>query len=225
MKKITVLMLMGLCLFFSAHICRAEKAYVINTSKITLRGGPSTQDKIIAMLRQGTPVEILDTESGWSHVRVVESGSRNYEGYMVNSFLTSDVPWKVQAEGLKAENIRLKQRAENIEKEWTASSGEKELMSEKLARAEKELNTVKTKYDALRKASGSLLTLQEAHAKTVKALKDASGTLKTLEKENLVLKSSRRNRWFLSGAAVLLVGLIFGLVMGRQQRKKRSSYY
>ena len=125
MKKITVLMLMGLCVLFSAHICRAEKAYVINTSKITLRGGPSTQDKIIAMLRQGTPVEVIDTQSGWSHVRVVENGSRNYEGYMVNGFLTRDVPWKVQAEGLREENVRLKQRAENIEKSGPPHPGKR----------------------------------------------------------------------------------------------------
>jgi SH3 domain protein len=225
MKKITVLMLMGLWVLLSAHICWAEKAYVVNTSKITLRGGPSTQDKIITMLRQDTAVEIMDTQSGWSHVRVVESGSRNFEGYIVSSFLTSDVPWKVQAEKLQEENLRLKERAENIEKEWSASSGEKELMSEKLAKAVKELKTVKTKYESLKQASGSLLELQETHDKTLKALQEARVTLDTLQKENMLLKSSQRNRWFLTGAVVLLVGLIFGLVMGRQQRKKRSSYY
>jgi len=37
MKKITVMTLMGLWVFLFAHICCAEKAYVINTSKITLR--------------------------------------------------------------------------------------------------------------------------------------------------------------------------------------------
>ena len=98
-------------------------------------------------------------------------------------------------------------------------------MSERLARAEKELSTVKTQYDSLKRASGSLLQLQKTHEKTVKALKEASGTLQTVQKENMVLKSSQRNRWFLSGGAVLLVGLVFGLVMGRQQRKKKSSYY
>ena len=142
---------MGLWVFLFAHICCAEKAYVINTSKITLRGGPSTQDKIITMLSQDTPVEILDTQSGWKHVRVV--GNTPREGWIVSSFLTSDVPWQFQVAGLKEENVRLKQRTENIEKEWTASSGEKELMSEKLEKAEKELKTVTTKYDSLKQAS------------------------------------------------------------------------
>jgi len=208
---------------FSGNTCWAERAYVTNSSKITLRGGPSTNDKIITMLTQDTPVEILETQSGWSRVRV--SGDNNYVGWMVNGFLTTEVPWKFQAEGLKAENVRLKERVGKIEKEWSASSGEKELMSDRLEKALSELNTVKTKYESLRQASGSLLELQENHSKALKALQEARTTLETLQKENMVLKSSQRNRWFLTGAVVLLVGLIFGLIMGRQQRKRRSSYY
>ena len=218
-------MLMGLWVILSVQICWAEKAYVVNTSKITLRGGPSTKDKIITMLKQDTPVEIIETQSGWSHVRLSGNASRSYEGWIVSSFLTRDVPFKVQVEGFREENVRLKQRAENIEKEWSASSGEKELMSEKLGRAEKELKNVKTKYESLKKASGSLLALQETHDKTMKALKEARATLEILEKENIELKSSQRNRWFLTGAVVLLVGLIFGLAMGRRQRKTKPSYY
>ncbi len=225
MKKITIVMLLGLWVFFSAYTSWAERAYVMNTSKITLRTGPSTKDKIITMLSQDTPVEILETQSGWCRVRVTAKGAENYEGWIVNSFLTRNVPWKFQVENLKAENVRLKQRAENIEKEWSASSGQKELMSEKLEKAVNELNAVRTKYDSLKEASGSLLELQENHERSLKSLQEARTTLETLQKENMVLKSSQRNRWFLSGAVVLLVGLIFGLIMGRQQRKRRSSYY
>ena len=70
-----------------------------------------------------------------------------------------------------------------------------------------------------------MLEFQETHDETLKSLQEARVTLETLQKENMVLKSSQRNRWFLTGAVVLLVGLIFGLVMGRQQRKRKSTYY
>ncbi len=226
MKKIAIIMVMGLWVLFSAHSCWAEKAYVVNTSKITLRAGPSTKDKIITMLSQDTPLDVVEkTSSGWSSVRLLGTGSGNYEGWVVSSFLTRDVPWKIQAAALKDENVRLKERTDNIEKEWSASSGEKELMSEKLKKAENALGDVKIKYDALKKASGAVLELQETYDKTLKELQEARSTLETLQKENLVLKSSQRNRWFLAGAVVLLVGLVFGLVMGSRQRKRKSSYY
>ena len=225
MKKITIIMFLGLWAILSTPVCRAEKAYVMNPSKITLRTGPSTQDKIINMLNQDTPVEILETQSGWSRVRLLGDNRRNVEGWVVGGFLTSDVPWKDQVAALKEENARLKKRAESIEKEWSASSGEKELMSEKLEKAENELKDVRRKYQSLKRDSGTLLELQAAHAKTLKAFREARDTLEALQKENLVMKSTQRNIWFITGAAVLLVGLLFGLVMGRQQRKRKSAYY
>jgi len=53
----------------------------------------------------------------------------------------------------------------------------------------------------------------------------AQATTEKLTKENVALNSSQRNKWFLTGVAVLLVGLIFGPIMGRQQKKRKSSYY
>ena len=57
-----------------------------------------------------------------------------------------------------------------------------------------------------------------------KDYEQARSTLGQLTKENESLKKSERRKWFGIGAAVLLIGLILGLVMGRRQ-KKRSSLY
>ena len=42
--------------------------------------------------------------------------------------------------------------------------------------------------------------------------------------ENEGLKSSEFTKWFIMGALVLLCGLLLGTMIGRQQRKSRSSY-
>ena len=83
-------------------------------------------------------------------------------------------------------------------------------MSEKLEMAEKELKSVKTKYESLKKASGSLLALQEAHDKTLKESQEARLTLETLQKENMILNVfPAKSVVFDRDAVVLLVGLIF----------------
>ena len=38
------------------------------------------------------------------------------------------------------------------------------------------------------------------------------------------LRGSEDRRWFGTGAGILLLGLVFGIVLGRQQRKRRSYY-
>ena len=47
--------------------------------------------------------------------------------------------------------------------------------------------------------------------------------LRVLGEENQSLRSSERNKWFAIGALVLLCGLVFGMIVGRQQKKRR--YY
>ena len=49
--------------------------------------------------------------------------------------------------------------------------------------------------------------------------------VEALAHENEVLKSAQINNWFATGALVLLCGLMIGVVVGRQQRKRRSSLY
>ena len=177
------------------------------------------------MLAQDTAVEVFETQSGWSHVRLLSGDYENQTGWMVSGFLTTRVPGQVLAVSLRKENERLKKHVETVEKDCSASTSEMKMMRENLTKAEGMLKETKGKYESLKKASGSFLELRETHSETLKSLQEARVTLETLQKENMMLKSSQRNRWFLTGAVVLLVGLIFGLVLGRQQRKRRTSYY
>jgi len=51
----------------------AAKAYVTDSFEITLRTGPSNENKIIAMLFSGRPLDVLSTQGEWSRVRVLDS--------------------------------------------------------------------------------------------------------------------------------------------------------
>jgi SH3 domain protein len=55
-------------------------------------------------------------------------------------------------------------------------------------------------------------------------MKAAQAELSKITTENENLRSSEQNRWFLSGALVLLCGLLVGGIAGRQQKKRRSVY-
>lgn len=225
MKKLLLMMLMTLGISLIAQEGLARKAYVMNPTKITLRKGPGVGEKIIAMLPQDEPVEVLDTKEGWSHVRLLETKRQNREGWVVSGYLVSRVPWKIQTGLLKEENVRLKEKLNKIEKEWRELSGERKELSGKLGKNETILDTIRERYETLKKEASGYLKLKKKYEITKTKMETAQATTEKLTKENLVLKSSQRNTWFLTGGAVLLVGLIFGLIMGRQQKKRKSSYY
>jgi SH3 domain protein len=219
------MMLIILGIFLIAQDGLAKKAYVMNPTKITLRKGPGVGEKIITMLGQDEPVKVLDTKQGWTHVRLLGSKQPGKKGWVVSAFLITRVPWKTQAEALKEKNSRLKEKLDKIEKEWRELSREREEVSTKLKNNGTALSKVQNMYDTLKKEASGFLKLKKKYETTKTKMEAAQATTEKLTKENVVLKSSQRNTWFLTGAAVLVVGLIFGLIMGRQQKKRKSSYY
>ena len=225
MKKLLLITLITVAISLISQDGLAEKAYVMNPTKITLRKGPGVTEKIITMLRQDEPVEVLETKKGWSHVRLLEPNRQNKEGWVVSGYLVNRVPWKIQTGLLKEENTLLKEKLNKIEKEWRELSGEREELSGKLEKNGTALDTVRQRYETLKKEASSFLKLKKKYETTKTKMEVAQAITEKLTEENAVLKSSQRNTWFLTGAAVLLVGLIFGLIMGRQQKKRKSSYY
>ena len=225
MKKLLMITLITVAISLISQDGLAGKAYVMNPTKITLRKGPGVTEKIITMLRQDEPVEVLETKKGWSHVRLLETNRQNKEGWVVSGYLVNRVPWKIQTGLLKEENTLLKEKLNKIEKEWRELSGEREELSGKLEKNGTALDTVRKRYETLKKEASSFLKLKKKYETTKTKMEVAQATTEKLTEENAVLKSSQRNTWFLTGAAVLLVGLIFGLIMGRQQKKRKSSYY
>ena len=73
-------------------------------------------------------------------------------------------------------------------------------------------------YTKLKKESADYLKIKAAYD-SIKTRTDV------LSRENEVLKSAQTNKWFATGALVLLCGLMIGVVIGRQQKKRRSSLY
>jgi SH3 domain protein len=79
-------------------------------------------------------------------------------------------------------------------------------------------------YLELKKGAEGYLRLKTIHEATEKDLKAAQSELSKVTAENETLRSLQQNRWFLSGALVLLCGLLIGGIAGRQQKKRRSLY-
>ena len=204
---------------------RAEKAYVFNTSKVTLRTGPAVGKKIVAMLSQDEPVEIVRSESGWSEVRLLTPSRNSKEGWVLSRYLVARLPLQLQVNALTGENSRLKNKLANSNKECAESSLQRDKCQKKLAETSKVLVDLRNSYERLKKDSTGFLKLKKEHETTLSDLGEIQKTNGILQKENDAMKSSERNRWFLTGALVLLFGFFFGLVMGKQQRKRKSSYY
>ena len=199
----------------------ATKAYVTDSFEITLRTGPSNENKIIAMLFSGRPLEVLDTRGEWSQVKVLDSDK---EGWVLARYLVTRLPWEIQAKKLQEDSVSLNAKLNRLQKEFVDESQQRQGLAAELKQKTQELEALSKEYLELKKGAEGYLRLKTIYEATEKDLKTAQSELSKVTAENETLRSSQRNRWFLSGAAVLLCGLLIGGIVGRQQKKKRSLY-
>ncbi|MCF8083706.1 MAG: TIGR04211 family SH3 domain-containing protein [Deltaproteobacteria bacterium] len=203
----------------------AETHYVTDVLKVGVRTGPSLENKITHFLISGQPVEPLESREGWTRVRVSREDKDDYEGWVLSRFLSQDVPWKNQAVSLKEENSVLKEKALELEEAWKEASQNEQRLKADLEKATRELRQLRQEYKILKTGAKDFLELKEKQKATEALLSTLQEKTETLTQENESLRSSQRTKWFATGALVLLCGLMIGLIMGRQQKKKKSLYY
>jgi len=220
--RLTSLLVIGLCLL--AQASWGTQAYVTDSSKITLRTGPSVENKIIALLTSGEPLDVLNTEGDWSYVRTKKGAEGSQEGWVLTRYLMDRVPWEIQAKSLKEENGSLKERLAQLEGKWSDAAGQERQTKAKLDQYMEAMQGLQKKYDALKSGAETYLSLKENYEALKASLDKSKGEIDRLTEENRELRSSQMNRWVATGALILLCGLLIGVMVGRQQKKRRAFY-
>ncbi len=221
--RFVVAITLGLCLVGQTSWAAAARAYVTDIFEITLRTGPSSQNRVIALPRSGQPVEVLESKDDWSRVRLLEHRQGNLEGWLLSRYLITRQPWERQASSLRKENGDLKENLARVEaqlKEIASreQGGARELKNNIIA-----LNKLQSEYKTLKRGSANYLKLKEEHKATLTTLDASQRDVERLTRENDMLRSAQRHKWFGMGALVLLTGLGLGVAIGKREKKRRSS--
>jgi SH3 domain protein len=225
MSRFSFVMVVMLVLFFSVQSSWAQKAYVTDSLRITLRTGPSVDNKIITMLPSGQVVDILETSGEWSRVQILENEEITQEGWVLSRFLMTRLPWEVRANALTEENTSLKEKLTTVEKELGETTRLSRELAGKLKNTSAELAKLEKDFKSLKQGAADYLALRTKHQSVRSELETSRKNLRKLTRENEELRSSQRIKWFITGASVLVFGLIFGLIVGRKQRRRRSTLY
>ena len=125
---------------------------------------------------------------------------------------------------LKDESARLKEKLPGVEEKLSEALRHEQNLAMSLQDKAKALHKLQNDYESLKRGAAEYLKLKAAYKETRSTLETTQKEAQRLARENERLSSSQRNKWIAIGALVLLCGLLIGLVIGRQQKKTRSSY-
>ena len=139
-----------LCLALGAWVggAAAETGYVTDSLRLGLHLAPDTSDKPFDNLLSGTPVEVLERNSSYAHVRLADGR----EGWVKATFLVADKPAAARvleleealgdvenaAAAAKTAQTTAEQELANLRGELQAKTGSSESIQETIERLERE---------------------------------------------------------------------------------------
>ena len=216
--RFVIFILFGLCLV--GQTSWAETHYVTDVFKTGFRTGPSIKNKIIRFLTSGQPVEPLESNEGWTRVRVL-GGDPNVveEGWVLSRYLINRLPWKDAVSPLKRENVSLKEKLERFEQECNKISQNEQQLKRILEEKTVALQELQRDHETLKVESKDFLLLKKEQEYNRILLKTHEETKRMLSSENEELRLSQRNNWLGMGALILLCGLMIGIAVGKYRRK------
>ena len=193
----------------------AENMYVTDSLKLTLRSGPSTEYKILAVIDSGQRVELIQRGEEWSVVKLPDGK----EGHVLSRYLTGDPPSSILLKRLRIKHSNLMQQGSTLLEENNRFKSENKQLQTALSTAEEALKKLKNDYEMLRKTSAGALDLKAKYEIASQQLAKQSQRVEQLEEQLSKIELNQYIKWFLAGSGVLLVGFFTGFSTRRQRRR------
>ncbi len=222
------------CLLASALICAAPaglaapkvqpgfKHYITDNLQVPIRRGPGFNYKIKNLLKSGTAVTVLEVnKEGWARVEYTWKGQKR-DGWMPARLLSSEPVARDRLKQMQAQNAQLNTRLQQLEQQLNNARQQYEETKKLLTDTQKKLFTLKKEHNHLRQVSGNAMALDEANRQLKRRVAE-------LEEQNAMLneqinhsEDAIKRQWFLTGAGVLLLGLLLGRFF--RMPRRRSSW-
>ena len=220
MKRLTgIAALAGLLLASTAF---AEPAWVSDQFEITLRSGPSTSNAIQLMIDSGTRLEVLERDDEAGYTRVTTQGGT--EGWVLSRYLMNEASAREQLLALTSRLTNANTRGSSLDSQLDAIKGEYDSAGRQISTLEREKAAVEQELAEIKRTAANVLSISDQNKSLLDELAAAQIRADTLEQENRVLGSQTTRYWFVTGAIVLVVGLVLGLWLPRINWRRRRHW-
>jgi SH3 domain protein len=204
-------------------VAQGQTRYVTDRTIVELRRGPSIEYLILRNLEAGERVEVLeqDADAGYSRVRVADQGT---EGWILTRFLTAEPIARERLAAAERNLTGARERVGTLE-EQTAE------LTRELAAARTELTETRTSHGEvsreladIRTAAANVVEIRDQNMRLQQRVIALEREVDELTANNARLAGRNNQNWFVVGAAVLLGGIVIGLVAPSLRRKRRSDW-
>lgn len=205
-----------------AQVALAETRYVTDQFEITLRTGPSTSNQIIRMLDSGTRLETIevDAEAGYTRVQT----AAGTEGWVLSRYLMNEPSARSQLASLRERLEAVRNQSGDLGQQLDDLRQQNQEASGRIRTLEAEKKSLEADLAEIRRTASNVLAIDAENNTLRQQLSAAEIQVAALQKENGELASRRNRDWFIAGAAVLIAGILLGLILPRIRWRRRSRW-
>jgi SH3 domain protein len=222
MKNTTRLLATCLLFLLPAMEAAAQSVWVSDQFEIMLRTGPSTSNAIERVLPSGAALEVLerDDDSGYSRVRT----AAGTEGWVLTRYLMNEPSAREQLAALTRRLTNANSQGSSLTSQLDAVKGEYDSASRQIASLEREKGQLEQELAEIKRTAANVLSINDQNKSLREQLANAEIQVGTLEQQNRELTGQTTRYWFMTGALVLIVGMILGIWLPRIRWQRRSRY-
>jgi len=210
------------CGLFAYAGAFAAPAWVSDQFEVTLRSGPSTKNEIQLMIDSGLRLEVIERDADTGYSRVRTAGGT--EGWVLSRYLMSEPSAREQLQKLTSQLTSANSRGTSLDAQMKAITGEYDTANKQIKTLEREKAAVEKELASIKRTAANVLAIDKQNKTLMDDLAAAQIRGDTLEQENRQLTGQATRYWFMTGALVLLVGIILGIWLPRVRWQRRSRY-
>ena len=208
-------LLVGMALLTISPFSFADEAYIRDTLYVPLRGGESSEHRIIHRgIKSGTLLERIETneQTGYTRVRT----SKGLEGWLLTQYLVDKPIASTQLDRVKSELQSLDKKHQQTLLSLKDTKEEREVLADQNALLTEDLATITT-------LSANVVVIDEQNKQLSEERDVLLQKITELNELTDALSDDRAQQWFLRGAGIILIGLLFGFWLSRKIYHKRDS--
>jgi len=200
----------------------AQSVWVSDQFEVMLRTGPSTSNAIERMLPSGIALEVVerDDAAGYSRVRTV-AGT---EGWVLTRYLMNEPSAREQLETLTRRLTSANSEGSSLTSQLDAVKGEYDSASRQISSLEREKGQLEQELGEIKRSAANVLSINDQNKSLREQLANAEIQAAALEQQNRELTGQTTRYWFMTGALVLVVGMVLGIWLPRIRWQRRSRY-
>jgi SH3 domain protein len=222
MKLKSGILAIGLLFLLPATHVAAQSVWVSDQFEVMLRTGPSTNNAIERVLSSGTALEVLerDEETGYSRVRT----AAGTEGWILTRYLMAEPSAREQLAALTNRLTNAAAQGSTLSSQLDAVQGEYDAATRRITSLERDKSDLEEELAEIKRTAANVLAVNDQNKQLRDQLANAEIQVATLEQRNRELTGQTTRYWFMTGALVLVVGMILGIWLPRIRWQRRSRY-